>query len=832
MANEPSWDDIFTPRPADPAADAAAAPTFPLGDPSAPAPAYEQPAYQQPSYEQPTYQQPTQASPPPVYDLPADYPSAAAPDYFETAAPAPFPAAPVASAAPAWQDPVAPSWPADPSAAWPLSEPATAAPAAPEQAWPSTPAAAAPPSWTPEPAAAVPPAWTPEPAAAVPPAWTPEPAAAVPPAWTPEPASAAPPAWTPEPPAESAWPSENTSWSMTPDPAEPAWSDPTYSAAPTANVPAPTEPAPPVWTPEPAAWPAAADAAPTWTPEPMAEPVWTPEPVADAMPEVSWNTAVETPVPARSLPEWPAESAPMAPVEATTEAPSMYPPTATYPLAEPSPTAQPDGLSAFDDLFAAPTATAPAPAEAPAVEYRPAASESAAEPAPASDAWMAALAPAVAAPAAAASAPSAASGFSPDDPFSGLFGNAMGTAPSSTAPRATPFDGDGSGFSGNDGGNDGGRGGRGRGGDGYGPAPRKRSLKWLAITLPIVIVLGLGAGGAAFAWLNYEEQVRELLGWELPNDFEGTGNGEEAIVTIQAGDIGSDVANTLHDAGVTMTFDAFYDLLLEQPENVNFIPGNYTLQKQMSAQSALDALLNPENKITSRLLITEGTVLPSALAIISETTGIPLEEVQAAAADPTLYGVPANAPSLEGYLFPATYELDGTETAEGILQVLVNEMFARLDALGVAPENRHEVLTKAGLVQREAGPNEDDFYKIARVFQNRIDQGMNLQSDATVAYGTGNLQTVWTTDAERADASNPYNTYANPGLPIGPIGAPGEVAIRAVLAPADGPWLFFVPINLATGETVFSETADQHEAAVEQLRAWCNASDENASYCE
>ena len=490
------------------------------------------------------------------------------------------------------------------------------------------------------------------------------------------------------------------------------------------------------------------------------------------------------------------------------------------------PAAEPDGLSAFDDLFAAPTAAA----QAPAVQPQAPVSEPAA-----SDAWMAALAPAAvvpAAPAPAAPAPGAPTGFPPDDPFSGLFGNAMGTVPPSTASGVTPHDGDGGGFSGGSGGGAGGRGGRGRGGDGAGPAPRKRSLKWLAITLPIVIVLGLGAGGAAFAWLNYEDQVRELLGWELPNDFEGTGNGEEAIVTIQAGDIGSDVANTLHDAGVTMTFDAFYELLLEQPENVNFIPGNYTLQKQMSAQSALDALLDPENKITSRLLITEGTVLPSALAIISETTGIPLEEVQAAAADPTLYGVPAYAPSLEGYLFPATYELDGTETAEGILQLLVDEMFARLDALGVAPENRHEVLTKAGLVQREAGPNEDDFYKIARVFQNRIDQGMNLQSDATVAYGTGNLQTVWTTDAERADASNLYNTYANPGLPIGPIGAPGEVAIRAVLAPADGPWLFFVPINLATGETVFSETADQHEAAVEQLRAWCNASDENSSYCE
>ena len=265
---------------------------------------------------------------------------------------------------------------------------------------------------------------------------------------------------------------------------------------------------------------------------------------------------------------------------------------------------------------------------------------------------------------------------------------------------------------------------------------------------------------------------------------------------------------------------------------MNFIPGNYSLQKEMSAQSALDALLDPANKVTSKLLIIEGSTLPSVLEIISQTTGIPLEELQTEAANYAQFGLPTNAPSLEGYLFPATYELDGTETAVGLLQMLVDTTFERLDAAGVTVEDRHRVLTMAALIQREAGPNTDDFYKISRVFQNRIDADWRLESDATVAYGTGNLNTVWTTDEERADASNLYNTYANPGLPIGPIGAAGDLAIDAALYPADGPWFFFVPINLATGETVFSETVDEHEAAVEVLREWCRASDENASYCE
>ena len=84
---------------------------------------------------------------------------------------------------------------------------------------------------------------------------------------------------------------------------------------------------------------------------------------------------------------------------------------------------------------------------------------------------------------------------------------------------------------------------------------------------------------------------------------------------------------------------------------------------------------------------------------------------------------------------------------------------------------------------------------------------------------------------ETADASNPYNTYANAGYPIGPIGNPGDAAINGAVNPAEGAWLFFVPINLKTGETVFSETADQHAAAVAQLKAWCRESAENASYC-
>jgi len=370
----------------------------------------------------------------------------------------------------------------------------------------------------------------------------------------------------------------------------------------------------------------------------------------------------------------------------------------------------------------------------------------------------------------------------------------------------------------------------------------RRSVRWLGWFIPLVLVLGAIFGAAWWVWSNHEDKVREILGWELPNDYSGTGNGEEVIVTIRTGEIGSTIAANLHEAGVTMSYDAFYDLLVEMEEStgspVNFSTGNYTLQKEMSAQSAFDALMDPANRVTNQLMIPEGSVLPDTLGLIAATTGIDLAELEALASDPAHFGIEASVPTIDGYLFPATYELDGTETAESILQRLIDETYSRLDALGVAPESRHHFLTLASIVQRESGPvsstpgcEEHPMGCVARVFKNRLDEGWHLESDATVAYGTGNLHTVWTTEEERNDASNPYNTYANAGMPIGPIGAPGEEAIRAAVSPTEGPWFFFVPVNLATGETVFTETVEGHEAAVEQLREWCAASPENDAYC-
>jgi len=154
---------------------------------------------------------------------------------------------------------------------------------------------------------------------------------------------------------------------------------------------------------------------------------------------------------------------------------------------------------------------------------------------------------------------------------------------------------------------------------------------------------------------------------------------------------------------------------------------------------------------------------------------------------------------------------------------MVERQFTALDGAGVAPEKRWSTIVLASLIQREAGLR-DDYYKVSRVFLNRLNPGRwesgLLQSDATVAYGTGNTHVVTTTDAERNDAGNLYNTYAHPGLPIGPISNPGDLAIDAALNPVDGPWLFFVTWNLDSGETIFSSTVQDHDAAVVKWQDW------------
>ncbi|MDT0181329.1 endolytic transglycosylase MltG [Microbacterium sp. ARD31] len=352
---------------------------------------------------------------------------------------------------------------------------------------------------------------------------------------------------------------------------------------------------------------------------------------------------------------------------------------------------------------------------------------------------------------------------------------------------------------------------------------RRRIGAWIALAIVLLMVGGIAAGGL-WVWNTYENQIREVMGWEEPKDYEeGLASGE-ALLTISSGDVPSTISRSLYDAGVTKTPEAFYEMLIDTGENPTFYPGVYQLQQRMTAAAALEALQDPSRKLENSALVREGLTVAQTLPILAEGLGMPLEEFEAAAADPAAYGVDAD--SLEGWLFPAMYTFDPGLTPSDVIQRMVDRTARSLDDAGVPEADRQRVLTIASIIQREAR-FEEDFYKVARVIENRMDPdnqetfGM-LQMDSTAQYGYGEMNAGSTsTSAEAQYDDNPWNTYVHPGLPIGPISNPGDTAIDAAMNPADGDWLYFVTVNLDTGETLFTSNLADHNRGVAQWQAWC-----------
>jgi UPF0755 protein len=331
----------------------------------------------------------------------------------------------------------------------------------------------------------------------------------------------------------------------------------------------------------------------------------------------------------------------------------------------------------------------------------------------------------------------------------------------------------------------------------------------------LVVVVAVGGAGW-WAYQTYPEQVKSLFGWS--NDYTGGGTGSVSV-EIKPGDTGSAIADTLVAKDVTKTRSAFYDLLLDTKPEPSLEPGTYRLKSHMSAKAALRALQDPANRVQATVQIPEGSTMRQILAITAESTGAPLAELKAVAGDRKALGVPASAPNLEGWLFPATYTFEPDTAPKAMLQTMVDRMKKALDDAGVPEAKRQRVLTLAGLVQKEGNGKDDP--KVARVFLNRIAKGMRLQSDATVSYGAGGTTVVPTPKQYKDD--NRYNTYLHDGLPVGPISSPGDAAIAAALHPAKGSWLFFVTVNLQTGETVFSDTLAEHDRAAAEFSRWLKA---------
>ncbi len=348
-------------------------------------------------------------------------------------------------------------------------------------------------------------------------------------------------------------------------------------------------------------------------------------------------------------------------------------------------------------------------------------------------------------------------------------------------------------------------------------AAKKRAQRRRRRSLIVVLALVLVGGAGYYLATN----ASNLLGFENPfsaSDYEGQGV-DPVDVTIEPQSSGTAMGEALLEAGVVKSVNAFVKAFEANPDAGKIQPGNYTLLTEMKASDAINLLLSKDAKNELKLTIPEGRTVTQILDTAVSVTGKPREEFEAAMADPAAVGLPAEAGgNYEGWLFPATYLLQPDDTAATIITNMILQTTSNLDSLGVPAENRQEVIVKASLVEREAKADADR-PKMARAIQNRLERDMILQIDAAVAYGLGRSG-VTLSSADLADANNPYNTYKHKGLPPGPIASPGMKSIEAVLNPEPGDWIFWIAVNLDTGETKFSSTNAEQERNRAELRQW------------
>ncbi len=358
-------------------------------------------------------------------------------------------------------------------------------------------------------------------------------------------------------------------------------------------------------------------------------------------------------------------------------------------------------------------------------------------------------------------------------------------------------------------------------------AERPPSKPWgrRIIALLVVLVVIFGA---------YKVVGKAMDFFGGPADYSGQGTGS-VVVEIPSGANGQQIANILKKADVVKSAEAFYQLSLNDSRFQAVQAGFFKLRKQMSADWAMRELTDRNNRVEGKVTIPEGARVSSIIKIIAKSTDFKETDVEAALDKPESLGLPDEAKgNPEGFLYPATYEVAPGSTATSLLKQMVQKTVAvekeldlvqRADEVGLTPV---EVMTLASILEYEANRDED-YPKVARVFLNRLDQGIALQSDATVAFANGITGDVWTTPEQRDNPSE-YNTYEHRGLPPGPIGAAGKKTIESVLNPADGDWLYFVP-DYENKTTVFSNNLADHERAADRLRAWCRSAKDVDDIC-
>jgi len=350
-------------------------------------------------------------------------------------------------------------------------------------------------------------------------------------------------------------------------------------------------------------------------------------------------------------------------------------------------------------------------------------------------------------------------------------------------------------------------------------APVRRKKGGLKYKLPIVIAaVVLIVVIAIFAGRSFYNAMLEPTGTST----------ETMIVEIPDGSTIKDVGEILYDQGLiknTMVFQSYAGRHSRGTSGMQ--AGNYEMNHAMSVpdivnkmldgdvySGAIPVLLSEGKNINEMAQILEKHNICTSAAFISETKK--LGEYKA------LYPILSSIPddknrTLEGYLFPDTYEIEPGSTAADVVKKMLDrftEVYNQdfMQQTTEKGKSVDEIVIMASIVELETKLPEDKA-NAASVFYNRIAQNMPLQSDITVDYALGKKHAVLTEEQTKIDS--PYNTYQNLGLPVGPICSPGKSSIDAAINPAQTNYLFFVA-DMDSGKLYFNETLEGHNADVQK----------------
>lgn len=343
-----------------------------------------------------------------------------------------------------------------------------------------------------------------------------------------------------------------------------------------------------------------------------------------------------------------------------------------------------------------------------------------------------------------------------------------------------------------------------------------KGFRRFAFLLLLPLLLGL-LGAAAYGGKGW---VMAKLGPVDP------ASQERFWVEIPSGVTTADVAHLLFERGLIKDPTVFRYYVRYRQLDAQIMSGEYQLSASMSPDAILQRLTEGQVRVL-RITVPEGMTV-AMMADLMAQKGVMtreqfLEAANALAAkNPYLPADASLDQPMEGYLFPATYEYRGGADPEAIVapmfdrfqQVWTEEWKQRIKERSLSV---HEVVTLASIVETEAQVAQERS-AIAGVYLNRLAIDMPLQADPTVYYAQG-LPRGERLLYKHLEVDSPYNTYKYPGMPPGPIAAPGEDSIRAVLFPEQHGFYYFVAKENGTGEHFFGTTLEEHNANVLKAEA-------------